>query len=247
MEDFSSDVCVNNFTKEHETLAKNENEDFSCEKSIQTLSTQQVVVEYSETYKSKSKFSCKFCHETFTHRCKCWRHILSHTKPYMCKICTTHRRFAKVSHLVDHHKKVHSGEKLMCEKCNSSYTNMDLFQDHIRSHTRKKIFTCEKCLNDFASKEKLMRHTKKVHKNKTVSGTSSSATAYVVKKDFSIHKLFSCHFCKEGFTQKGLLKEHYKMLHSEEKKIVCDVCNKEFFLRKDLENHKKENHAKWEM
>lgn len=242
MEDFSSDVCVNNFTKEHETLAKSENEDFSCEKSIQNLSTQQVVVEHSETHKSKRKFSCKFCDKTFLRGCKLRRHILTHKKTYMCKICTTQRRFSEVSHLADHHQKVHTGEKFVCEKCNTSYTDMGLLKDHIRSHTRDKCFTCEKCNNAFSSKTKLVRHTKNVHKGK--SRINSSATAYLVKKDFTIRELFSCHFCKEGFTQKGLLRKHYKMLHGEEKKFVCDVCNEEFFLGKDLKNHKKENHAK---
>jgi KRAB domain-containing zinc finger protein len=44
--------------------------------------------------------------------------------------------------------------------------------------------------------------------------------------------------CKKVFVSKGDLKEHHQRNHGEVRPFSCDVCNKMFAIRKDLEQHK---------
>ena len=113
------------------------------------------------------------------------------------------------------HKRSHTGEKLFkCDVCQKNYASKASLYLHKKNlHTNKKIYKCTQCTKHFKTYPQLYRH-KKSHEAKT----------------------FKCEFCSKEMASKYNLSNHIK-LHSGEKLFKCTLCIKQFVTKDSLIVH----------
>lgn len=86
-------------------------------------------------YKSKDRYTCKFCGKVFPRSANLTRHLRTHTgeQPYKCKYCE--RSFSISSNLQRHVRNIHNKERPfkceICERCFGQQTNLDR---HLKKH-----------------------------------------------------------------------------------------------------------------
>lgn len=113
-------------------------------------------------------FGCKTCDETFSSRSKLWQHNRTHRKDktldeiergrkrgktQKCSFCDG--MFNTLSELHEHSDACHANEFQECKLCGLSYKRMWW---HMRSHAKKKPFTCEYCKRQFLYRLSLVKH-----------------------------------------------------------------------------------------
>ncbi|KAM7351455.1 uncharacterized protein ACRADG_004290 isoform 2-T2 [Cochliomyia hominivorax] len=87
------------------------------------------------SYKSKDRYTCKFCGKVFPRSANLTRHLRTHTgeQPYKCKYCE--RSFSISSNLQRHVRNIHNKERPfkceICERCFGQQTNLDR---HLKKH-----------------------------------------------------------------------------------------------------------------
>ncbi|ODM90341.1 putative zinc finger protein [Orchesella cincta] len=114
-------------------------------------------------------------------------------KPYQCSICKIRYRSPKsVNHCMDRHNNIQRFKCNDCPKsftyqgdlrthylsihadpqqrrhccifCGKQYVRSDLFDPHLRGHTRERPYSCEQCATEFRNIGQLNKHTKTHHK-----------------------------------------------------------------------------------
>jgi hypothetical protein len=143
-----------------------------------------------------------------------------------------------------------------CERCNLTFTGLLEFQSHMRSvHTPNRMNT--DASNNTASKsatKEISQPSALLHPSNTESEFESKLlrterlqevhTCQTCKETFNTklglmaHSLnhtereetntYKCNHCNREFTSTVRLSIHVTRMHIEEKKFVCDVCNKGF-------------------
>lgn len=114
-------------------------------------------------------FECKICEKTFSTRSVLWQHNrLTHQndkglhgikrsrnsgKMQKCSFCD--EIFNTLSELHEHNDAYHANEFHECRLCGSSYKRIWV---HMRSHAKKKPFTCEYCDRQFKYRLSLVKH-----------------------------------------------------------------------------------------
>ena len=135
-------------------------------------------------------------------------------KSFSCDKC---EKGYRTHHALYAHKKVkHSGEdrKYECETCGKKYTQSGILYIHKKTHIIGH-FPCPLCGKVFTTDVRLYKH-KVIHSKK--------------EKE-------PCHICQK-MVSAYCMSEHLK-LHEEGQKYKCEECDKEFILKKQLNQHKK--------
>ncbi|XP_055314011.1 zinc finger protein 729-like [Sitodiplosis mosellana] len=134
-----------------------------------------------------------------------------------CDLCpaTTFTSFKEMqSHYLDIHRSVGS---VTC--CHKKFSQLSHIRDHIALHNNPDIFRCEVCKESLPSRYRLKQHND-WHSNK-----------------------YYCHTCKKSFKVGNLLRDHLEMHkyrnHEIQGNFICDVCDKRFPNRNNLNNHRK--------
>ncbi|XP_061574016.1 zinc finger protein OZF-like [Cololabis saira] len=112
----------------------------------------------------------------------------------------------------------------------------------IRTHTRKKVFSCRTCRKEFSKRSILMDH-KKIHTGERpyLCNTCNNAFTYLshLKRHITTHtgeKPYICKTCGKGFTQRSNLVIHSRT-HTGERPYPCNTCSKTFTKLSDLKRH----------
>ncbi|XP_055322856.1 zinc finger protein 208-like [Sitodiplosis mosellana] len=169
----------------------------------------------TEKQKEKKIFQCYLCRTDFSTFKRLQVHMnRSHKRNHKCGIC---RMVLTAKELRSH---LCGGEKcIRCEYCSNEFTTTKKLLDHLdKSHEKKKLHQCDKCLK-FFTMIILKEHHLKSH-------------------ELDAPKTFICEICSKAFPSKECLKNHIR-IHDKTKSHLCEECGRGFSCVQYLESHKK--------
>ncbi|XP_050438561.1 zinc finger protein 300-like isoform X2 [Adelges cooleyi] len=175
----------------------------------------------------------------------------------MCQICAT--VFKTRYNLLRHFQKRHPEYKMYeCDLCRISFPSIDEFKEHLEDkHSRvhsggggggqhevsavvaasavdsKQIrFACDVCGNMYKNKASAMNHLLTHTAKKNVWCQLCDFSCYT-KQQLAVHqtkhdKRFVCDICNKRFAQKSQLDVHVKAVHYNERPYSCVLCKKSF-------------------
>ena len=126
--------------------------------------------------------------------------------------------------------------KFPCQECDQQFQNKRSIQDHIKTvHLKEKNFKCELCPKKFSRSFNLKVHVKTVHiKSKEKFKLKKTLNSKFPLKSVS---QFPCHLCDSKFKVSANLNRHIKTVHLKEKKFKCELCDKWFGHKCDLQSN----------
>lgn len=162
----------------------------------------------------KFKFNCDACGRDFPTSGKLRLHQKSHLAPeerdFKCPNCP--KGFYTKSLLDTHVNCVHRKEVThFCEVCGKGLCSKSSLDNHLKSHKEVKTEQCDICEKFFFN---VKAHKKRLH-------------AEV--------ELVDCSVCEKPI-RKHMMANHLRLFHSGQQ-WKCEVCGKEFKLRKTLKDH----------
>ncbi|XP_041640146.1 proteoglycan 4 isoform X2 [Cheilinus undulatus] len=105
--------------------------------------------------------------------------------------------------------------KNQCGQCGRVLSSSAALESHVSLHTGHRPFSCRLCGKSFPDSKGLKRHGR-VHRN---------------------GRIHVCPRCGKGFVYSFGLTKHLQMVHGRIKPFVCQICNKGFFSKRDVEAH----------
>nr|XP_057928191.1 zinc finger protein 436-like isoform X2 [Doryrhamphus excisus] len=159
-------------------------------------------------------FDCSECGKSFGQKAHFIRHMKTHTgeKPFACSVCA--KRFSLKEHMKKH-MMIHTGEKpFSCSVCSKGFRVKYEMMRHMKTHTGEKQFTCSVCMKSFSRKDYMIIH------RRTHTGGH-----------------FGCSLCPKRFSCKRYVMIHMRT-HSGEKPFSCDVCDRSFTYKYQVNKHK---------
>nr|XP_057925606.1 zinc finger and BTB domain-containing protein 17-like isoform X2 [Doryrhamphus excisus] len=105
--------------------------------------------------------------------------------------------------------------KNQCGECGRVLSSGAALESHLSLHKGHRPFSCTVCRKSFPDAKGLRRHDR-VHRN---------------------GRIHTCQQCGKGFVYVYGLTKHLQMVHVKFKPFVCQICNKAFFTKGDVEDH----------
>ncbi|XP_053190693.1 uncharacterized protein LOC128374442 isoform X2 [Scomber japonicus] len=105
--------------------------------------------------------------------------------------------------------------KNQCGECGRVLSSSAALESHVSCHTGHRPFSCTLCGKSFPDSKGFKRHGR-VHRN---------------------GRIHICQHCGKGFVYRFGLTKHLQMVHGRIKPFVCQICNKAFFAKRDVETH----------
>jgi len=152
-----------------------------------------------------------------------------------------------LSSVYGHIKTVDGVVYYKCDFCAKLFNFRCDIAVHRRSHTKERIFKCNRCVKSFVAKSNLIRHINIVHKKHELAAKCADGRfncdkcnkTYSTSCGFKGHicKTFKCVKCNEKYSTLGILKAHTCNSVSEVKVSRCENCKKEFKKEERLLRH----------
>ncbi|XP_035791228.1 zinc finger protein 62 homolog [Anopheles albimanus] len=186
---------------------------------------------------------CKRCQSAFATRKELIKHKRSEHRDFMCDTCglAFEQKFALEMHRTRHDQKRQfkcdycpleyytKPEKLLhikqvhlkvfevkCPDCGLLFKTKNELNQHVKSHTDTRTYTCSVCKFGFKSQTHLSRHTKSVHQDVR----------------------YKCDYCSQSYCRKDKLRMHIEKQHNIQTYFVCDICLQSYNTRSKLDDHK---------
>ncbi|XP_028301530.1 axoneme-associated protein mst101(2)-like isoform X2 [Gouania willdenowi] len=102
-----------------------------------------------------------------------------------------------------------------CGECGCKFSCSAALEKHVSMHYLYRPFTCKLCGKCYPNSKAFKRHDR-VHRN---------------------GRIHVCPQCGKGFVYRYGLAKHIRMVHSRIKPFVCQICNKSYATRQDVESH----------
>ncbi|XP_023239227.1 zinc finger protein 431-like [Centruroides sculpturatus] len=216
-----------------------------CNKSFKTKNM-------LEAHKKIHIEKCNICKKEFSSKRSLNVHQRFHfdIKPFVCEVCN--RRFVSISEL-KRHQSSHNKDSLrfVCDVCKKGFYDKSHLFRHRPAHQRKKHF-CSHCKVRFKTESRLKLHMQfsclEIHPKRLPYQCNICKRIYVSTSSFERHLLaynnqihFFCDVCKTKFTSKVKFQTHQKTAHHPGGNYKCEICNKTFRRKIDLNRHIKIN------
>ncbi|XP_053712021.1 uncharacterized protein LOC128753884 isoform X1 [Synchiropus splendidus] len=107
------------------------------------------------------------------------------------------------------------GAKHQCMECGRILCSKVSLESHANLHIGQRPYPCTVCSKTFPDARSLKRHERVHHNNRR----------------------YVCLECGKGFVYQFGLTKHTKMVHTRFKPFVCQICNKAFFTKQEVEAH----------
>jgi KRAB domain-containing zinc finger protein len=230
---------------------------YECDVCNKRFSDPSGFAKHKRTHTGHKPYECDVCKKRFSCSGNLTNHKRTHTgyKPYGCNICK--KRFSQSSHLASH-KKTHTGDKpFECHVCNKRFSEShNLTQHKISAHKVKQCFECAKCKKTFTQRKSLKRHWI-VHSRDGLLFCNSCGREIILEQgpvgEILSVDYFVCDKCDKQFPDIESLYQHKAKDHGtsyqcdvckefEAKEAtgigyICCVCNAEFEIATELEDH----------
>ena len=177
---------------------------------------------------------------------------------YACRFCDYTN--PKVNVLLVHTKKEHGKGSFSysCGFCKykSGPVNMEthLSHEHESSFNRKldrELLNCSKCDFQHISHRRLVRHTKTVH---SMYECSKCDKGYPKRSQLNVHIMqahqdftFDCKKCDFKTKHESALYRHGQSFHVKTERFKCDVCERSFKRKDNMNTHKKNHYNNLEI
>ena len=159
---------------------------------------------------------CEDCGERFLTRTSLLDHIeRKHGELLQCNECPKKIRGKKALRI--HIAKSHRNEPQICPVCGVTIRNKSYFKYHMTLHSGEKKFKCDECDKAFTLKQALRSHQQFQH-TKT---------------------WYRCEICCKPFQTMAKLNLHVKGSHEQATRYSCDVCQKQFYQKYMMKNHRR--------
>ena len=186
---------------------------------------------------------------------------MSHQKiVHICKVC---RKAFKTNQILRMHiRDKHTGKRIKCEKCNSSFGSpMALKYHKLNAHNDLTIthFDCKYCGKKFLCEYVMKDHVNNIHTKETLYNCELCDFTTYIKKNIAVHKkkvhirrlTHKCEYCGKEFynSRKLTLDNHIKNVHPEKyvdknkgKVWPCYFCEFNAKDKQQLHNHTYNRH-----
>lgn len=186
------------------------------------------------------------CNLSFKRRDAFDRHEYTHSglKKYVCEICEA--KYITQSHLKRHGRSAHqikTEDRIKCqhETCGMEFTSTTSMKRHYKQrHMKEKPYGCNQCDETFYRKIQLRMHLAKhtgVYPYNCPKCGKGSINLKQYERHMVGHKTHECSICGEILKKWSQLLVHRRDKHS--KKNQCDICQKLFSHKSNMESHKK--------
>ena len=163
-------------------------------------------------------------------------------KSFECDICG--KRFSAKENLRNHRKSVHF-KHIKCEDCGKMFSQKGFMERHrISAHLGH---PCNVCGKKFTLEKSLLNHTKLFHQNEKPLECSSCDKIFSKKSRLSQHissvhlRLQVCDLCGKRLSSRRV-SIHKRAVHLKLRPYKCDICEKTFFNKQNLERHHQSIH-----
>lgn len=102
-----------------------------------------------------------------------------------------------------------------CGECGRILGSSAALENHVSLHKVRRPFSCELCGKYFPDSKSFKQHNR-VHRN---------------------GRIHICPKCGKGFVYRFGLSKHLQMVHGKIKPFICQICNKGFYSKRDVEVH----------
>ncbi|KAJ2939775.1 hypothetical protein O0L34_g17965 [Tuta absoluta] len=148
------------------TTASDLNQRFVCEYCGKAYGGSMLLNRHKLTAHSDEPgaYPCRFCSFRSHSRYNTSTHERSHTgeRPHKCHVCG--KGFSSPANLWTH-KRTHQPHRHHCQFCHKRYAHRMLLRDHIATqHSTDTPFSCQTCGKAFATRKRLHKHERCVHK-----------------------------------------------------------------------------------
>ena len=170
-----------------------------------------------EDHHVNQSFKCIKCHSLFESEDSYKKHSVTHDGDgHKCEFCTL--EFKTKCEIESHLQKQHIMRNYFCEDCKLEFSSNYALDSHLKTH-KKKTCDCQQCGEKFIEEEDLEKHMADHHSENE----------------------FECDVCSKKFSSKSSVETHKETHKVSNKK--CQLCDKEFKLQIQLENHMSEVHS----
>ena len=196
---------------------------YNCIKcSVHFLAPSLLKRHVAEVHEALKMFTCEYCGYSCLRKCNMNRHIDSHLneRRYKCPICD--QRFNGKQEIKGHIKAVHDKIRdFTCEVCGKTFARKTTMVYHLKSHSRERVYRCRICGEKFNSTALRKEHMNQSHEKPTFSctvcGHSFSKKDRLTRHSKRVHgfviKEFRCEVCCEPFANRKLVYQHMQQEH----------------------------------
>ena len=133
------------------------------------------------------------------------------------------------------HQKLHLGVNLyMCEFCQKKYSVKREFEDHVRTHTRERHFTCPRCMQRFGTNSGLRAHICPRNYSQNVVTKINQCVNTTSKNVVDLTSIFPPADSEE--TQRGYMVR--QIGENLDPRYICLDCGNHYSHKGDIYNHR---------